>query len=336
MRSEQTQDFTIFYPSSPAFAFNRNVIKIVSNGDAEYSFKVSDFPKDVRETKSSGVEIDISRYLQLCFSRADILSCNTRKQITISVAREDNGATFDFDLDVMWGGISAGTAIEDSEEDVILEESTDVTLLAIAGFDLFVRNDVGRWEMLQTVEQTGFIALDVSEYIGNGRKVIVQQIQKERSTFDDSFDYTFLYKVLNRHTTTYNVPRCKKGTLVRWIDNFGLQHHRFFKLGDNNIIASNYGETIDDYAMQDYSFGFPVAYQQGFEAKREMTIAVPNATHAEWVVLKSLLTSPCVQYKADDGRWYEAIVKGNTTPVPSKVADFSVTLQLPNIVTQRF
>lgn len=341
MRNAQTQDFTIYYPSELTFAFNPNIIRLTAiNGrQRRFSFSVNGMPKDLRYASTDNtLEINISRYLQLCFTREDIKQEAFRKTVTVNIYDDISDIVlFTFNCQVVWGGVTAGTALEDYEEEINLEESTDVEYLAFAGFDTFVRNNKGSWELLEHNTSTGYRIFDVSEYMGSGNKVIIQQIRKEQSSFDTTFDYTFLYKVLERHTTTYNISRCPKdGVMLKWVDNLGIIHARNFVVGALNEIVSRQGDSFGDVAMRDYSLGYPTEYQQGYAAKQEMTLAVPLATHAEWVVLKTLLTSPYVRYKATDGNWYDVVVKEGTTAIPSGIEDFVVSVQLPNIITQGF
>ena len=341
MRSEQTQDFTIYYPSELTFAFNPNIIRLadINGGQRRFSFSVNGMPKDLRSASTdNALEINISRYLQLCFSRNDIKQGIFRRQVAINIYDDISDIVlFTFNCQVVWGGVTAGAVLEDSEEEINLDYETEYEYLGLAGFETFAKADNGDWVFIGKTDTTDYYLIDLAQF-GSPKKVTLQQIRKEQSTFDTTFDFTFLYKVLERHTTTYNINQCQPGgEMLKWVDNIGLMHTRRFVVDSLSEIVSRQGDSFDDVAMSDYSLGYPTEYQQGYSAKQEMTLAAPLASHAEWVVLKTLLTSPCVQYKAADGRWYQVIVKaGTTVRTSTHLEDFLFTIQLPNLVTQSF
>lgn len=337
MESRSLSQFFIVYPSSPAYAFNRNLMRLSSVTEPRLRISIGNLADDVREVYHNSLDIDVSRYLQLCFSRGELASGTTHKSIPIAIKSENGAATyFNTTLDVWWGAIGAGEHLADTEEDIF---SDTIYFFAIKGASITIQAKGGQPKTVtSSVSATGTMSISLSSYgLSNASVVIVKQtLNTSVGTFDDRFDYTFIYNNIGAMQGTYNINPCAQGTFLRWVDNFGVWHERYFMEGGENISTSDYGAEIDDYNMKTDAEGFyNVNWKQGHTSNAEVELCVPLANKAMWRVLRTIISSPLVYYRAEDGNLYPVNVKASTyARSKSNMEDFVITIQKPQITTQ--
>lgn len=337
MESRSTSNFYITYPSSPAYAFNRNILRLSSVSDSKLIIKVGTLAEDVREVHNSSLDIDISRYLQLNFSRGELANGTTNKSISVQILGAENRQTyFSTTIDTWWGAIGAGEQLGDTEEDIF---DGEIYFFAVKGASITIQAQGGSPRTItSSASATGTMRISLSSYGLSGASVVIvkQTLNASVGTFSDNFDYTFIYNNIGAMQGTYNINPCAQGTFLRWVDNFGVWHSRYFVEGSENISTADYGAEIDDYNMKTDAEGFyNVNWKQGHTSNAEAELCVPLANKAMWRVLRTIISSPLVYYRAEDGNFYPVNVKANTyTRSKSHSEDFIITIQKPQITTQ--
>ncbi len=344
------------YPSSPVFVFNRILINVSTGGgegEHVHFHLLSSYPeyRDERVTDQDGiVNIDISRYMQLCFDKATIhKEHGPVKDIEFEITSGTSDAIERISLTCIWGGISPGEKIKDRVVRYFTAFKNPVSHWLLDNSIILERGDNERFVKRDDNTVRKIIEVLNLENKDYKNSYIVKQIVKSQkdklSSFDSTFDYTFwdLTSFDGILTTTIIFDCSRKGTYLKWIDNTGMWNYYLFANGKDIIATSDIGEEYDTFQMLEPVVGFYGVYNiQGKVTRVKKTLCASLVGKEERSMLSTILSSPLVYWcpypevLEEERQWFPIRVEASSMEIgQANLDDFIFTVQLPNKTVQR-
>lgn len=344
MRTAEFNDGTITYPDEIAFAFNPVIIQLENTNKGDVTVDITDTStakkySDTRSFFENILSIDISKYLQLLFSRPEYGGTGenvitTSKNIQIDV--KENSRIFTFEFVCIWGNIEAGETFNNSRAvkwfkyfpqtvSMYIPEGTDLQYRSnqsgYANYDGANANEINHIllaKIFSTTTTKGALRI-----IGG----------ETSSVWSYTFDYTFAKNPDYETIINIDIDDCSEGVFLRWVDRFGFYQYWLFKPVEWGYDSSSDGESIIDRALVNTRH-YEYSRYQGRTNERTIRLGASLLTQDEANLVIGIIQSPLVSVW--DGQWSPVTISDGEVKLTSEhLQDIEITINLQEIKTQR-
>lgn len=364
MRTYSTTGLTIEYPDNIAFCFNRMLVNIYGEGLESMNIVRAQVSiagegnvayTDEREPFNNKIYFFIEGYVQALFDNAqdttlDYGISTLQKSpyghmVTVTLTLFDAHSSvfeYSFDIYTIWGVMHVGEKFRNSRQLTWFRQfpfTVGIYSATVGGKVMVKEGDAEPYGLNLEAQALWNIALDSM----TDSDTIEFFVSKYYSTFDLTFDNSFIYAADEDTTIVCKADDCTKGVYLRWVNRVGIYCYYLFQHGDETREVQDEGSFILN-SRQDA--GFIRGHNGGYGRQQQKTeidtlpICVPLVDSDTYDFLFGVITSPVVDMymgKDEEGlpQWCAVnITADKFVKTKESLQDFTCTLELPQISMQ--
>lgn len=333
--NDPTGLYDIWYPDELCFAFNRNVITVMSLYTS-IQFTIQDDTKqytDTREVYNNKATIDISMYLQLFFKNKETELIGS-KYVNVDIYNDSGMRIFKFTTTVIWGVMNIREVFNEGYKVRWFKNYPQTFSLYVTDTSSMRQIDGNRAESYTLQKGLRHMSLG-SVFPGATRSAQLIIGSSTTAVFDYTFDFTFTNVTAKTIDVEVSDEDC--GVFLRWIDRHGFYRYWLFQEGNKTYKATDYGDSVevftDNLPTNLHPF-YGITRSQGKKMTNQVALCASLVDQETFAMLTTLLSSPLPSMWTGEDWVPIHVVAGSSIGASETLQDFEIQIVLPEIKTQ--